>query len=66
MAWPARHNIWGKQLDAVRRDIAIIARAIAQFEPVVIAVRPNQKAEAQRLCGPTIDFIEVMNDDLWA
>jgi len=29
-------------------------------------VRPNQKAEAQRLCGPTIDFIEVMNDDLWA
>jgi agmatine deiminase len=66
MAWPARHDIWGKQLDAVRRDIAIIARAIAQFEPVVIAVRPNQKAEAQRLCGPTIDFIEVMNDDLWA
>jgi hypothetical protein len=28
--------------------------------------RPNQKAEAQHLCGPTVDFFEVMIDDLWA
>ena len=66
MAWPARQDIWGNQLDAVRGDIAAIAQAISQYEPVVMAVRPNQKAGAQRLCGPTVDFFEVMNDDLWA
>jgi agmatine deiminase len=66
MAWPARQDIWGSQFDAVRGDIAAIAQAISQFEPVVMAVRPNQKAEAQHLCGPTVDFFEVMIDDLWA
>src|ERR1700679_1140889 len=41
MAWPARKDIWdiyGKPLEAVRRDIASVARAISQFEAVVIAV----------------------------
>ena len=66
MAWPARQDIWGEELDAVRGDIAAIAQAISQFEPVVMAVRPNQQAEAQRLCGPSVDFFEVMDDDLWA
>jgi agmatine deiminase len=66
MAWPARQDIWGKQLDAVRGDIAAIAQAISQFEPVVMAVRPNQRAEGERLCGPTVSFFEVMVDDLWA
>jgi|HubBroStandDraft_6_1064221.scaffolds.fasta_scaffold00041_15 agmatine deiminase len=66
MAWPAGQDIWGKQLEMVRGDIATIAQAISRFEPVVVAVRPNQKAEAQRLCGPTVDCFEVMIDDLWA
>jgi len=68
MAWPARKDIWGiygKPLDEVRKDIAAVARAISQFEPVVIAVRPDQKVHAQRLCGSGVGFFEVMVDDLW-
>jgi agmatine deiminase len=68
MVWPARKDIWdiyGKPLERVRQDIAAVARAISQFEPVVIAVRPDQRAEAQRLCGSDIGFFEVMVDDLW-
>jgi agmatine deiminase len=68
MAWPARKDIWeiyGKPLEGVRRDIAAVARAISQFEPVVIAVRPDQRSEAQRLCGADIGFFEVPVDDLW-
>ncbi len=66
MAWPARKGFWGPKLDGVRKDIASIAQAIAQFEPVVMVVRPDQKAEAARLCGSSVSFVEVMNDDLWA
>lgn len=65
MAWPARAGFWGAKLDGVRKDIASIARTIAEFEPVVIVVRPDQKAEATKLCGCTVGFLEAVNDDLW-
>ncbi|GAA2132965.1 agmatine deiminase family protein [Kitasatospora kazusensis] len=66
MAWPALEEVWGDQLPAVRQDIAHIAQAVAQFEPVVLLARPDQSDAAQQLCGPSVEVVQLAVDDLWA
>ncbi|MGW7585187.1 agmatine deiminase family protein [Kitasatospora sp. NPDC054768] len=66
MAWPASENVWGEQLGAVRRDIASVARAIGEREPVVLLVRPGQEASARNACGSDVELLSVPVDDLWA
>lgn len=68
MQWPARADIAGgaARLDAVRRDLARLARAIAPFEEVVLLVRPDQAEGARNMCGPAVRRLAVPVDDLWA
>jgi agmatine deiminase len=65
MAWPARLDVWGGRLDAMRQDIARIARAVVAFEPVSLVVRPDQAKGAAAACGPSVDIVPIVNDDLW-
>jgi agmatine deiminase len=65
MAWPARKDIWGSQLEAVRGDVAGIARTIANFEPVAMIARSAQAAGAASACGSGVEIVEMTNDDLW-
>ncbi|MFE0462381.1 agmatine deiminase family protein [Kitasatospora sp. NPDC058965] len=66
MAWPALEEVWGDQLPGVRADIAGLAQAVAAFEPVVLAARPDQADQARRQCGSSVEVVELMVDDLWA
>ncbi|MYW62744.1 agmatine deiminase family protein [Streptomyces sp. SID8379] len=66
MSWPALASVWDEDLDAVRADIARVARAIGAYEPVVMMARPEQRAAAQRACGAQVDVIPLMVDGLWA
>ncbi len=66
MAWPALTEVWGDQLPNVRQDIARVAQAVAQFEPVLLMARPDQSEEAKQLCGSTVEVVPLMVDDLWA
>ncbi len=66
MSWPALESVWGHQLPSVRDDIARVARAVAEYEPVVLMARPEQQAAAQRACGSQVEVIPLMVDDLWA
>ncbi|MFE6868748.1 agmatine/peptidylarginine deiminase [Kitasatospora sp. NPDC057692] len=66
MAWPASENVWGNQLAGVRKDIAAVARAIGEREPVVLLVRPGQEASARSACGKAVELLAVPVDDLWA
>ncbi|AUG80494.1 peptidyl-arginine deiminase [Kitasatospora sp. MMS16-BH015] len=66
MAWPASENVWGEQLGAVRKDIAGIARAIGEREPIVLLVRPGQEDSARDACGSDVELLTVAVDDLWA
>jgi agmatine deiminase len=66
MAWPARKEIWGSLLEDARRNIALVANTIAQFEPVAMAVGPDQREGAARLCSSAISFFTVAVDDFWA
>ncbi|MFG3281540.1 agmatine deiminase family protein [Streptomyces sp. NPDC048111] len=66
MAWPALEELWGDDLAAVRADVARVARAVGEYEPVVLMARPGQRAAAQRACGSRVEVIELAVDDLWA
>ncbi|MFE3151201.1 MULTISPECIES: agmatine/peptidylarginine deiminase [unclassified Streptomyces] len=66
MSWPALDSVWGDDLPYVREDIARVARAIAEYEEVVLMARPSQQAAAQEACGSQVEVIALEVDDLWA
>lgn len=66
MSWPALESVWGEDLPYVREDIARIARAIAEYEYVVMMARPDQQKAAQRACGRDVEVVPLAVDDLWA
>ncbi|WP_330328526.1 agmatine deiminase family protein [Streptomyces sp. NBC_00536] len=66
MAWPALSSVWKEDLSYVREDIARIARAVGDYEAVVMMARPDQVDAAQRACGARVEVIPLAVDDLWA
>ena len=65
MMWPCRAEVW-PDMAATRRDYAAVAHAIRAFEPLTMAVRPQDMAGARHLLGSDIDLFEVPLDDSWA
>ena len=68
MAFGPSASIWGRELlPRARRDLALLARTIARYEPVRLLVRPNELALARSLVGDVadIEFIPCPLDDLW-
>jgi agmatine deiminase len=68
MAWPCRTELWGDLLDRAKDDYAAVARAIARFEPVLMACPPGRAAEVLGWCGATewgIETLEIPIDDSW-
>ena len=67
MAWPGSHAIWGRLLDGVQHDVALVARTVARYEPVTMcAWGARQVALASQMCGPGVTVIgSVPVDDCW-
>jgi agmatine deiminase len=65
MAFGATKEIWADLLPAVQEDLARIAKTIAEFEPVTMLVRPEDRKLAAKLCGDKVELVEVALDDLW-
>lgn len=66
MSWPDSTAIWGGRLGGVQADIALIARTIAKYEPVVLCANPGSAAKARSMCGPAVTVIgSVPVDDCW-
>ncbi|MFI5801574.1 agmatine/peptidylarginine deiminase [Streptomyces sp. NPDC051561] len=66
MSWPALVSVWEDGLRHVREDVARIARALAEYEDVVLMARPDQLKAAQQACGREVEVIPLAVDDLWA
>ncbi|HEY3638591.1 MAG TPA: agmatine deiminase family protein [Rhizomicrobium sp.] len=68
MCWPCRLEAWNgiDGLQRAKQATARVAQAIAQFEPVVMAARPEELSEARQMCGPKIQIFEIAIDDSWA
>ena len=66
MAFGASASIWGNRLlPTARANLGLIARTIAQFEPVTMLVRTNEQALAASACGPNVDLLVCPMNDLW-
>lgn len=68
MAFGASAAIWGDDLlPLVQRNLATLARTIAQHEPVTMLVRPRERRIAQGLLGDArnVSLIDCPIDDLW-
>jgi len=68
MCWPCRAEAWGGPdgLLRAKQAYARVARAISSFEPVVMAVRPHDLAEAKLASAGRVEFFEVPLDDSWS
>ncbi|MDR0783123.1 MAG: agmatine deiminase [Propionibacteriaceae bacterium] len=67
MLWPNRPDNWRNGAKPAQQAFAEIARAIAQFEPVIIGAKPVDYAAARYLLGDedNIKVIEMEADDSW-
>ena len=65
MAWPCNPAIWPNGMENARRNFAAVIRAILQFEPVTLLVRPEDRAFAYQLCGDQVSYWEYPVDDSW-
>ena len=67
MQWPSRAAIYGgaRELAAVRTKIALIAKTIAEFEPVVVLAGPKHSDTAAKALGSGIDVWNIPTEDLW-
>ncbi|MFH8384132.1 agmatine deiminase family protein [Kitasatospora sp. NPDC018058] len=67
MSWPSRRGVWGLRLGGVQEDIALIARTVAEFEPVVMCAPDDWTADKARArCGSAVEVITAIpTDDLW-
>ena len=66
MCWPSTAEIWGEDLATVQATITEIALAIADFEPVTMLVRPEERDAAAALLGDGVELVDAPVDDLWA
>ncbi|MGI9464873.1 MAG: agmatine deiminase family protein, partial [Aestuariivirgaceae bacterium] len=65
MAWPCRHEVWGRHLPATKKAYSEVAHAIARFEPVFMLVPPAHMADARDHLGHDVTLVEMEIDDSW-
>jgi agmatine deiminase len=68
MCWPCRIEAWGgpEGLLRAKQAFARVARAISSFEPVTLAARPEDAAEAKLATSGKVEILETPIDDSWA
>jgi len=66
MALCAAHEQYDDaEIQKVRNAQARVAKAIANFEPVTILVNEEDLSLAAKLCGPTVEILEMNHYDVW-
>ena len=58
---------WNRhQLDGGRKEWAAVANAVAEFEPVLMAVAPEDRKVAEKLLSSQIELVEMPMNDGWS
>lgn len=65
LAWPGEDLVSTRLLTAAKLDYALVARAISEFEPVLVLARPGFGPEAAAACGPRVDVAEIPFAAAW-
>ncbi|WP_264210172.1 agmatine deiminase family protein [Leisingera thetidis] len=66
MQFPPPQNWHSGQLRAARREWADAANTVAEFEPVTMAVRRQDRTAAEKLLSAEITLIEMPLNDAWS
>lgn len=66
MAWPSREELWQGRLADAKRDYAIVAGAIADFEPVMMVCNPGDAGDVHAHCSASVTTLEIPINDSWA
>ncbi len=65
MAWPSRRELWRDQFEAAQRDFALVARAISDFEPLIMVCNPGDEAAVRNHCGTGVEALPLPINDSW-
>jgi len=65
LAWTGADLVSTRLITAVKRDYALVARAISEFEPVLMVARPGFGGEAAAYCGSGVEVVELPLGDPW-
>ncbi len=66
ICWPQRGTgLYEDLLDDARSAHALVAQAIARFEPVTMLAHPNSASDAARRCGDSVEVVPIELDDSW-
>ncbi|MCX8062836.1 MAG: agmatine deiminase [Anaerolineales bacterium] len=65
MLWPERPDNWRLGAKPAQKAFVAVAKAIAQFEPVVMGVNQRQFLNARAMLPPQIRVVEISNNDSW-
>lgn len=65
MIWPERHDNWRDHAVPAQRAYADVARAISQFEEVVMLVSPAAYEECREQLPEEIRVLEMTSNDAW-
>ena len=66
MQFPPPQNWYPSQLRAARAEWAAVANTVAEYEPVTMAVRRQDRAAAAKILSGEIDLIEMPLNDAWS
>ena len=65
-AWPADPDEWNGDLEAPRRDVAAMVRALSETNSVRLLVNgPEAEASARAAVGGGADFVQARYGDIW-
>jgi len=65
VGWPGVDLVSTRLITAVKTDYALVARAISDFEPVLMVARPGFGSEARAYCGPGVEVVELPLGEAW-
>jgi agmatine deiminase len=65
MLWPVRPDNWRDGAGAAQQAFAVVAAAIAQFEPVTVGVAGAQFEYARAALPAAVRLVELSSDDAW-
>jgi agmatine deiminase len=66
MAWPCRAELWDGLMPAAKAEYVGVAKAIAEFEPVIMVTSsPGDTTEVQMALPGRVEIVEIPLDDSW-
>ena len=65
MLWPRRPDVWRLGAKPAQEAFAVVAAAIAEAEPVTMAVDAEQFAHARSVLPASVRVVEMSSNDAW-